>query len=108
MKPAFSIIIPTYNRAHLLRRALTSVFQQSLPCKEVLVVDDGSNDATPSLLREIQAEAPLPLQIIRQENRGAAAARNAGLKRAKTEVWHALKLVLAQLGRSVPKPSDKA
>ncbi len=81
-----SVIIPAYNRAHLLRRALTSVFQQSLPCKEVLVVDDGSNDATPSLLREIQAEAPLPLQIIRQENRGAAAARNAGLKRAKGDL----------------------
>lgn len=45
-----------------------------------------------------------PAYILRFESLGDAA----GLKRAKTEVWHALKLVLAQLGRSVPKPSDKA
>ncbi len=45
-----------------------------------------------------------PAYILRFESLGDAA----GLKRAKTEVWHALKLVLAQLGRSVPKPLDKA
>jgi DNA polymerase len=45
-----------------------------------------------------------PAYILRFESLGDAA----GLKRAKTEVWHALKLVLAQLGRSVPKPSNKA
>ncbi|MDO5674679.1 MAG: glycosyltransferase family A protein [bacterium] len=83
-----SVIIPTYNRAHLLPRALTSVFRQSLACDEVIVVDDGSNDATPALLQAIQAEAPTPitLHILCQENRGAAAARNAGIKHARGDL----------------------
>lgn len=81
-----SVIIPAYNRAHLLRRALTSVFQQSLPCDEVIVVDDGSVDATPTVLEAIRAEAPLPLHIIRQKNRGAAAARNTGLQHARGDL----------------------
>ncbi len=79
-----SVIIPTYNRAHLLPRALASVFAQSLPCDEVIVVDDGSTDATPALLHSYQA--PLPLHIVTQKNRGAAAARNAGLHCAKGDM----------------------
>jgi len=78
-----SVIIPTFNRAHLLTRALHSVFAQSMPCDELIVVDDGSQDGTAALLKQIKRQSPLPLHIIYQKNRGAAAARNAGLELAQ-------------------------
>lgn len=81
-----SVIIPAYNRAHLLPRALFSVFGQRMPAGEVIVVDDGSEDGTAALLEEIRAQAPVPLHVIRQENRGAAAARNVGLRLAQGDL----------------------
>ncbi len=81
-----SVIIPSYNRAALLGRALRSVFAQTRACDEIVVVDDGSQDGTASLLQELKAKAPVALHVVRQENRGAAAARNAGIERAQGEL----------------------
>ena len=69
-----SVIIPTYNHARFVAEALTSVLAQSCPAVEVIVVDDGSIDETPEVLREFEATA----RVVRQSNRGVAAARNAG------------------------------
>ncbi len=104
-----SVIIPVYNRALLVQRALNSVFCQSISCSEVIVVDDGSTDDTPAVLAAIAAESPL-LKVVRQENLGPAAARNTGIKAATNDYlafldsddhWHKKKLekqyaVLAQ------------
>jgi len=76
-----SVIIPTYNRASLLERALRSVFSQSQPPDEVIVVDDGSTDETPRLVPENFTHAC----YVRQENRGVSAARNAGIAVAAGE-----------------------
>lgn len=81
-----SVVIPAYNRAHLLPRALLSVFSQNMPASEVIVVDDGSEDSTAALLKEIRARAPVPLHVIHQKNRGAAAARNTGLQLARGDL----------------------
>ncbi len=87
-----SVIIPTYNRALLLGRALASVFAQTLPCDEIIVVDDGSQDDTPALLEQMRARSPMsrpspmPLTVIRQDNQGASAARNAGIERSRGEL----------------------
>jgi len=70
----FSVVIPTYQRADLVRRAIESVFAQERAPEEIIVVDDGSTDGT----REI-VEALDGVQYIRQENRGASAARNIGV-----------------------------
>lgn len=78
-----SAIIPTYNRESMLARAIGSVLAQRLPCDELLVVDDGSSDATPALVERLAAGSPIPIRFFRQENRGAAAARNHGIRMAR-------------------------
>ncbi len=83
--PRISVIIPAYNRAVLLPRAIRSVLSQTLPCCELIVVDDGSDDATPALLQGLSA-AETSIRVLRQENRGAAAARNLGIRAAHGEL----------------------
>jgi glycosyltransferase involved in cell wall biosynthesis len=73
--PQVSVIIPTYNRAGCLREAVDSVLSQEFRGFELIVVDDGSTDETPQLLREYGDS----LRVLRQENRGVSAARNAGI-----------------------------
>lgn len=68
------VVITTYNHAHFLADALDSVLAQSIPASQILVVDDGSLD-NPA---EVVARYP-GVQLIRQDNAGLAAARNAGL-----------------------------
>ncbi|HEX5431353.1 MAG TPA: glycosyltransferase [Bryobacteraceae bacterium] len=71
-------VIPTYNRALLLRRAVESVLAQTYPVSEVIVVDDGSTDNT----REVVESFGGRIQYVYQENAGPSAARNNGIRRA--------------------------
>ena len=75
--PTFSVVIPTYNRAHLLPRCLGSVLAQSCSDFELIVSDDGSRDGTRELVREF-AERDTRVRYVYQENRGAGDARNFG------------------------------
>ena len=77
MSRLVSVVIPVYNGARFLDDALRSVFAQDYRPLEVIVVDDGSTDATP----EVLARWPEVIAI-RQANAGVTAARNAGLARA--------------------------
>ena len=74
-----SVIIPTHNRAGFLAQAIDSVLSQTYANFELIVVDDGSSDGTPALL----ASYDKALVSLRQENRGPAAARNAGIRAAR-------------------------
>ena len=79
--PSVSVVIPTYNRAHLLERALGSVLRQTFRDFEVLVVDDGSTDSTAGVVRDIRSPA---LRYIRHEtNCGGSKARNSGIQAAR-------------------------
>src|ERR1035438_4421395 len=68
-----SVVIPAYNAASFLPRCLKSVFAQTLKPEEVIVVDDGSSDNSAALAEELGAK------VIRCQNGGPAAARNAGI-----------------------------
>lgn len=76
-----SVIIPTYNRAQLLLKTLDSVFAQTKPAHEVIVVDDGSTDHT----RQAVAQFPHPVIYQYQENAHLGAARNTGQRLATGE-----------------------
>jgi glycosyltransferase involved in cell wall biosynthesis len=81
--PAVSVIIPTYNRSHVLGRAVRSVLSQTYQDFELIVVDDGSSDAT---VEVVSGFADPRIRCLRHEkNRGAAAARNSGIKAARGE-----------------------
>ncbi len=82
MPPLFSIIIPTYNRAHMLPQALQSVQDQTFPDWECIVVDDGSTDNTKEILQQ-WIEKDNRFRYIYQENAERSAARNNGIKNAK-------------------------
>jgi glycosyltransferase involved in cell wall biosynthesis len=77
----YSVVIPTYNRAHCVGEAIESVLAQALPPHEIIVVDDGSTDDTPRVLAVFGDR----IRVIRQENAGVSAARNAGIAAATGE-----------------------
>ena len=83
--PGVSVVIPTYNRADLLPEALDSVLAQDWPELEIVVVDDGSTDETSDLLTDYELRRPEAMRVIRQENAGESAARNAGISAARHE-----------------------
>src|SRR5258708_26630688 len=82
---SLTVVIPTFNRAPVLKKALEAYLTQGAPegIYELLVVDDGSTDETPSLVDEISRRAPFPIRYFRQENKGPAAARNVGIREAQ-------------------------
>lgn len=79
-QPIFSIVIPTYQRRDAVVAAVLSALEQSIAVIEVIVVIDGSTDGTEIALRAIKDPR---LTIIVQQNRGASAARNAGIDHAR-------------------------
>lgn len=77
----FSVVVPTYNRATLVRRAVESVLEQSVPPREIIVVDDGSTDDT----REVLESFGERIRYVRQDNAGCSAARNRGVRESDAE-----------------------
>jgi len=76
--PRVSVIIPTYNRARLLPKAINSVLNQSYKNVEIIVIDDGSNDDTKLVI----APYVNKIRYLRTDHRGAAHARNTGMRTA--------------------------
>lgn len=74
-----SIIIPAFNAAAFIEQTLASVFEQTYPAIEIIVVDDGSTDETPDILRRHEDR----ITLLTQENAGQAAARNRAAKIAQ-------------------------
>ena len=79
--PTTSVIIPVYNGARYLRQALDSVIAQDHPIAEIIVVDDGSTDASGAIAESYG----FPVRTISQANAGIGAARNTGLAEARGE-----------------------
>lgn len=81
-KRTIGVIIPTYNRAHLLPATLDAILDQTRIADEILVVDDGSTDETPAVLSGYGGR----LRAIRVVNSGDLAARNVGLRNLATDL----------------------
>ena len=79
LNPCVSVIIPTYNRCWILKEAIDSVLSQKFSDFEIIVVDDGSTDATNELLSTYGDQ----ITTICQKNKGVSAARNVGISIAK-------------------------
>jgi glycosyltransferase involved in cell wall biosynthesis len=83
MAPAVSVILPTYQRRELVKRAVASALNQTYRDFELIVVDDGSTDGTREALEPVSDR----LRYLWQENRGPSAARNAGIKVARGSIF---------------------
>jgi glycosyltransferase involved in cell wall biosynthesis len=81
MAPLVSVIIPTYNRAAFILKALQSVREQTYKFLEIIVIDDGSTDKTREMLNDYDGQ----LHYFFQENKGISGARNAGIRNAHGE-----------------------
>lgn len=80
-----SIIIPVYQVENYLERAVDSVLAQTLQEKEIILVDDGSEDASPQICDRYALEYPDLIHVIHKENEGLGLARNTGVRAAKGE-----------------------
>lgn len=80
-QPKVSVIVCTYNGSRTLRQTIESLQKLHYPDYEVMVVDDGSTDGTPDILRDFPE-----IRVIRQDNRGLSAARNRGAQEASGEI----------------------
>lgn len=94
-----SVIIPTYNRADLVTRAVRSALAQTFPAHEIIVVDDGSSDNTSQALATFGAQ----IRYVHQANQGVSKARDRGIQEARgnliafldsDDVWEPWKLAL--------------
>lgn len=99
--PMVSVVVPTYNRASLIERSLSSILSQSYKSLEVIVVDDGSQDETANVVNAIQDERVRYLK--NRGSKGAAGARNFGMGHARgrhialldsDDQWHREKIEL--------------
>lgn len=81
-EPLVSVIVPVYNGEKYLRQSIKSILRQSYPKFELIVIDDGSTDKTPSILKSFTDKR---MRVITQKNKGVSAARNIALKNAQGE-----------------------
>jgi glycosyltransferase involved in cell wall biosynthesis len=84
-QPLVSVILPTYNRLPMLKEAVDSVLNQTYGTIEIIVIDDGSTDATREMLKTYGEK----LTVLTQSRQGVSAARNAGIRHAEGD-WIAL------------------
>jgi glycosyltransferase involved in cell wall biosynthesis len=79
-QPFFSVILPTYNRAHFIRKSIESVTEQTFSDWELIIVDDGSEDATDDIVASFSDSR---IRYHHQANEGRSAARNKGISMSR-------------------------
>lgn len=81
-KPLVSVILPTLNRASMIKKSIESVLSQTFSDFELIVVNDGSTDATLDVVREFEKRDPRVKQIVNEKNLGLVRSLNKGIERA--------------------------
>lgn len=89
-RPLFTVVTPTYNRAHTLGRVYASLRDQTWQDFEWVIVDDGSTDSTRALVLDWQQEARFPIHYVWQKNQHKKTAFNRGVRKAAGELVVAL------------------
>ena len=77
--PLVSVVVPSFNHARFVERALRSVFEQSYRHIELVVIDDGSHDGSPELIESVLRQSPFPQRLVARANRGATTTLNEGI-----------------------------
>ena len=81
-RTAVSVVVPAYNVEKYIEQCVLSVLNQSYPCYELIIVDDGSTDSTPQILDKL-GKKDEHIRVIHKENAGVSAARNTGIDMAE-------------------------
>ena len=85
LEASVSVVIPVYNSGSTAIHAIESVLSQTVPCAEIVVIDDGSTDGSAELIQERFRDRAELIHIFSIENGGAAAARNFGISKSNSE-----------------------
>ena len=84
LKPKVSVVITTYNNSKYITEAIYSVLEQDYENKEIIVIDDASDDDTEELITVLKEKYPI-FYLKKKENQGPGAARNLGIAASKGE-----------------------
>jgi glycosyltransferase involved in cell wall biosynthesis len=82
-----SVAVPSYNHARVVGAALRSIFRQTRPPAELLVIDDGSADGSPRVIEAALKDCPFPCELVARGNRGLSATLNEALARARAPLF---------------------
>ncbi|HLL16616.1 MAG TPA: glycosyltransferase [Pyrinomonadaceae bacterium] len=80
---AVSVVVPSFNHAAFVERTLRSIFRQTFPPLELIVIDDGSRDDSPRIIERALRDCPFACHLLVRENRGLSATLNEGFARAR-------------------------
>tara|TARA_R110001583_G_scaffold110190_2_gene259159 strand:- start:24 stop:935 length:912 start_codon:yes stop_codon:yes gene_type:complete len=83
MNNLVSVIVPVYNRAHLVSEAIQSILSQTYESVEIIIINDGSTDGSLSILKDYERKFSTQIRVIDQPNQGQIIARNNGIKVAQ-------------------------
>lgn len=86
MQPKISILIPSYNHAAFIEKAVRSVWRQNYKNLELVVVDDGSTDDSREILAKLAAMSPIEMVVVEQENEGICSALNRALDQSTGQI----------------------
>ncbi len=78
-QPTVAVVVPCYNHARFIERAIESVFSQTYRQIELVVIDDGSTDGSMEISRRVLADSPFPCRFVARDNYGATATINEGI-----------------------------
>ena len=85
-RSAIAVFVPSYNHAPFIESCLTSIFEQTLRPDRLLVIDDGSTDGSPEVIRRLLSDCPFPSVLVARENLGLSATLNECLARTSEPI----------------------